>query len=71
MQFDLAVGCVQTRSVTRTLKWCLRIGLLGAGVAMGVALLHQLDQAYLKHEQQIHSQPVFEPYGVKYAYFTP
>jgi len=34
-------------------------------------MLRQLDQAYLKHEQQIHSQPVFEPYGVKYAYRTP
>jgi lysophospholipase L1-like esterase len=71
VQFDLAVCCVHTRSVTNTRKWGLRLGLLGAGFAMGVALLHQLDQAYLQHEQEIHSQPVFEPYGVKYAYRTP
>ena len=38
---------------------------------IGLAMLHQFDQGYLRHEQQIHSQPVFDPYGVKYAYRTP
>ncbi|MEC8193160.1 MAG: hypothetical protein VX127_10540 [Myxococcota bacterium] len=60
-----------TLSVTNGFKWGLRLGLLGAGVAAGLAMLKQLDQAYLRHEQAIHSQPVFEPYGVKYAYRTP
>ena len=49
----------------------MRIGLLVGGLMIGVVMLHQFDQAYLRHEQQIHSQPVFEPYGVKYAYRTP
>lgn len=53
------------------LKWALRFGLLAVGVGVGLAMLRQMDQAYLRHEQQIHSQPVFEPYGVKYAYRTP
>ena len=30
-----------------------------------------MDKAYLAHESRIHSRPVFEPYGVKYAYATP
>ena len=60
-----------TLSVTNGFKWGLRLGLLGVGVAAGLAMLKQLDQAYLRHEQAIHSQPVFEPYGVKYAYRTP
>jgi len=57
--------------VTPVLKWGFRLGLLGAGLGVGLGLLLQLDQAYLQHEQQIHSQPVFEPYGIKYAYSTP
>ena len=53
------------------MKWGLRVGLLSAGIAAGVAALAAMDQAYLVHEQSIHTRPVFEPYGVKYAYATP
>ena len=53
------------------MKWGLRVGLLSAGIAAGVAALAAMDRAYLVHEQSIHTRPVFEPYGVKYAYATP
>ncbi len=52
-------------------KWGLRLGLLGAGVSAGIFALYGMDQAYLAHEAKIHSRPVFEPYGVKYAYASP
>jgi hypothetical protein len=61
----------QTQAVQRGLKWGLRFGLLAVGAAVGLGMLREMDKAYLKHEQQIHSQPVFEPYGVKYAYQSP
>ena len=53
------------------IKWSLRLGLMAAGVAAGLGGLAAMDAAYLAHESQIHSRPVFEPYGVKYAYATP
>jgi hypothetical protein len=58
-------------AVTPALTWTLRLGLLGAGALAGLAVLGFLDRAYLAHESAIHSRPVFEPYGVKYAYATP
>lgn len=58
-------------AVTPALTWTLRLGLLGAGALAGLSLLSFLDRAYLAHESAIHSRPVFEPYGVKYAYATP
>lgn len=61
----------QTLWVSDTVKWMLRLGLMIGGLGVGLAMLHHLDGAYLQHEQSIHSQPVFEPYGVKYAYRTP
>lgn len=53
------------------MKWGLRAGLLSAGAGIGLAALIAMDRAYLAHERSIHTQPVFEPYGVKYAYATP
>ncbi len=53
------------------IKWLLRLALMVGGVAAGLGGLAAMDAAYLAHESQIHSRPVFEPYGVKYAYATP
>ena len=52
-------------------KWVLRLGLLAGGAGAGLSALYGMDKAYLAHESRIHSRPVFEPYGVKYAYATP
>ena len=41
------------------------------GAGAGLSALYGMDKAYLAHESRIHSRPVFEPYGVKYAYATP
>ena len=57
--------------MTSLKKWCLRLGLLGGGIAASVAMLGSLDQAYLVHESAINTRPVFTPYGVKYAYSKP
>lgn len=57
--------------MTSLTKWCLRLGLLGGGLAASVAMLGSLDQAYLTHEAAINTRPVFSPYGVKYAYSNP
>ena len=57
--------------MTALQKWFLRLGLLGVGLALSVAMLSRLDQSYLAHEAKINTRPVFSPYGVKYAYSSP
>ena len=61
----------QTACVKTWQKWVLRLGLLAGGLGAGLSGLYGMDKAYLAHESRIHSRPVFEPYGVKYAYATP
>ena len=61
----------QTACVKTWQKWVLRFGLLAGGAGAGLSALYGMDKAYLAHESRIHSRPVFEPYGVKYAYATP
>ena len=51
-------------------KWALRLSLVGLGLGIGLALVMPVERAYLDKEQHA-ARPVFEPYGIKYAYSLP
>ena len=48
-----------------------RLALLVAGLLLGGGIIAQTEGRYRNKEAQLHTTPVFEPTGVKYAYATP